>query len=68
MAISSEKRAAGAALMAVMTHYARSSPPQLTAPLPAELDLAANVLRGLDGLDIVKLVVERQQFLPFSER
>ena len=63
-----EKRAAAAALMEVFKHYARQSPPQLAAAIPPELDLAANVLRGLDGFDVARLVIERQQWLPFGER
>ena len=68
MSISAEKRAASAALTAVFSHYARQSPPRLAEPIPPELDLAANVLRGLDGFDVARLVIERQQWLHFGER
>lgn len=63
----SRKRAA-AALMNVARHYAAAGIPAIYAPVPAEIEDDAAILRALNGLDAFRLVVERQAWLPFSDR
>ena len=62
------RASAAKALMAVARHYAAAGIPAIHAPIPAEIEDDAAILRSLNGLDAFKLVVERQCWLPFSDR
>lgn len=55
-------------LRAVFSHFAQVGIRHLEDPLPPEIELHARALRNLDGYDVARLVLERQQFLPFGER
>jgi hypothetical protein len=62
------RQAASRALLDLAKYYAGAGIPAINCPLPAELEAPADELRALDGLSVLKLVIERQQFLPFSDR
>ena len=62
------RAAAGKSLLALATHYAHTGIEGIHQPLPPELEVHGNELRAIDGLSCLKLVVARQQFLPFSDR
>ena len=59
---------AGKSLLALATHYAHTGIEGIHRPLPPELEVHGDELRAIDGLSLLKLVVARQQFLPFSDR
>lgn len=59
---------AGRHLQAIFRHFAQVGIQHLEDPLPPEIELHARALRDLDGYDICRLVIERQQWLPFGER
>ena len=62
------RQAAAKSLMAVARHYAAAGIPAIHAPIPAEIEDDAAILRSLNGLDAFRLVVERQAWIPFSDR
>lgn len=62
------RKRAAKALMAMARFYAAEGIPAIHAPIPAELEEPAEIMRSLNGLDALRLVVERQCWLPFSDR